>query len=84
MWGSYGTGKGQFHAPQSIAFDSKGNVFVVEQGNNRVQIFRFQNPCQPGSTQVAVNVCYFTEWGNPGSGQGQFNDPFFVTMMIFL
>jgi sugar lactone lactonase YvrE len=80
MWGNYGTGKGEFKGAQSIAFDSKGNVFVADENNNRVQIFRFQNPCQPGTTQVAVDVCYFGQWGRPGNGPGMFTDSFFVTV----
>ncbi len=39
-WGSFGKGPGQFIYPTDIAFDSKGNVFVSEYGDNdRVQVF---------------------------------------------
>jgi DNA-binding beta-propeller fold protein YncE len=39
-WGSAGKEPGQFIYPTDIAFDSKGNVFVTEYGDNdRVQVF---------------------------------------------
>jgi len=39
-WGIYGTGRGQFIVPFALNIDSKGNVFVVDKGNNRVQQFK--------------------------------------------
>jgi len=40
QWGSHGTGPGQFVFPTDVAFDSKGNVFVSEYGDNdRIQVF---------------------------------------------
>jgi DNA-binding beta-propeller fold protein YncE len=38
-FGSEGTGPGQFAKPESIAIDSKGNVYVADTTNNNVQIF---------------------------------------------
>src|SRR5207247_2958598 len=38
-WGSFGTADGQFSAPQGVAVDGSGNVFVGDQNNNRVQKF---------------------------------------------
>jgi sugar lactone lactonase YvrE len=38
-WGKKGTGPGEFDAPHSLAFDSKGRLFVADRGNNRIQIF---------------------------------------------
>lgn len=38
-WGSYGTGPGEFDVPHSIALDSHGQVYVVDRGNARLQIF---------------------------------------------
>jgi len=39
QWGSYGTGPGQFIYPEAIAVDASGNVYVADQGNNRIQKF---------------------------------------------
>jgi hypothetical protein len=38
-WGTYGTGPGQFDQPHSLAFDSKGRLYIADRNNNRVQIF---------------------------------------------
>ena len=38
-WGSRGTGPGQFSLVHSIALDSKGNVYVADRNNARVQVF---------------------------------------------
>lgn len=39
-WGNSGTGRGQFNMPSALSIDSKGNVFVVDKGNNRIQQFK--------------------------------------------
>ena len=36
--GSLGAGPGQFMGPHSLAFDSRGRLFVADRSNNRVQI----------------------------------------------
>ena len=61
-FGSSGTGNGQFADPYGIAFDSSGNIWVVDQNNNRVEEF-------------APNGAYITQFGSSGSGNGQFNSP---------
>src|ERR1700752_4714696 len=38
-WGDRGTGPGQFNTPHSIATDAKGNVYVADRGNHRIQVF---------------------------------------------
>ena len=38
-WGGYGIGNGQFHSPTGVATDVAGNVYVVDQGNARIQKF---------------------------------------------
>lgn len=38
-WGKMGTGQSEFDQPHSLAFDSKGRLFVADRSNNRIQIF---------------------------------------------
>jgi sugar lactone lactonase YvrE len=38
-WGKKGSGPGEFDTPHSLAFDSKGRLFVADRSNNRIQIF---------------------------------------------
>jgi RHS repeat-associated protein len=35
--GLHGSGNGEFYVPEGIAVDSKGNIFVADRGNKRVQ-----------------------------------------------
>src|SRR5439155_8683928 len=39
MWGSAGTGDGQFDTPSGVAVDGSGNVFVADTANDRIQKF---------------------------------------------
>ena len=39
MWGTTGSGPENLHSPHSMAFDSKGRLFVADRDNNRIQIF---------------------------------------------
>ena len=39
IWGSGGSGDGQFNSPTNIAVDSLGSVYVAELGNGRIQKF---------------------------------------------
>lgn len=45
-----------------MAFDAQGNIYVVEQGNLRVQKF-------------APDRTFLAAWGGPGGEPGQFRDP---------
>jgi DNA-binding beta-propeller fold protein YncE len=38
-WGTPGTGPGQFNTPHSIAVDARGEVYVADRGNRRIQVF---------------------------------------------
>src|SRR6202521_4647050 len=38
-WGKKGAAPGEFDWPHSLAFDSRGRLFVADRANNRVQIF---------------------------------------------
>ena len=39
-WGSFGTGAGQFNHPAGVAADVRGNVYVADSHNHRIQKFR--------------------------------------------
>jgi tripartite motif-containing protein 71 len=69
MWGSQGTGNGQFYQPRYIAIDTVNNFIYVTDtignnldGNHRVQKFD-------------MNGNYLMQWGTKGTGDGQFGDP---------
>ena len=39
QFGKLGSGPGEFRTPHSLAFDSRGRLFVADRGNVRIQIF---------------------------------------------
>ncbi|HUA84345.1 MAG TPA: peptidyl-alpha-hydroxyglycine alpha-amidating lyase family protein [Bryobacteraceae bacterium] len=39
QWGTFGKEPGQFNTPHSIAADAKGNIYVADRGNSRIQVF---------------------------------------------
>jgi DNA-binding beta-propeller fold protein YncE len=43
MWGSEGSGDGQFSMPESIDVDPSGLVYVADTSNNNVQAFTPNN-----------------------------------------
>jgi sugar lactone lactonase YvrE len=61
-FGSSGTGNGQFSKPGDAAVDAKGNLYVLDPNNNRVEVFNEQG-------------VYLRKFGSTGSGNGQFNRP---------
>jgi 6-phosphogluconolactonase (cycloisomerase 2 family) len=62
QWGSSGTGNGEFSSPYGVDVDANGYVYVVDSGNNRVQVFD-------------ADGNYLNQWGTSGSGDGEFNGP---------
>ena len=38
-WGKRGKGPGEFNTPHSIAADAKGNIYVADRFNRRIQVF---------------------------------------------
>jgi sugar lactone lactonase YvrE len=38
-FGKWGAGDGEFDQPHALAFDSKGQLYVGDRNNNRVQVF---------------------------------------------
>jgi len=67
QWGTSGNGNGQFDSPVGVAVDSNGNVYVSDEGNNRIQEF-------------SSTGAYITQWGGSGSGNGQFDVPYGVAV----
>jgi YD repeat-containing protein len=61
-FGSQGSGGGQLAAPKQLATDGKGNIWVTDAHNNRLEVFS-----EKGEYLKAV--------GSPGSGNGQFKEP---------
>jgi sugar lactone lactonase YvrE len=38
-WGQFGAKEGEFDTPHSIAADARGNIYVADRGNRRIQVF---------------------------------------------
>lgn len=38
-WGEFGHGDGQFSCPTAVAVDGQGHVYVLDAGNQRIQVF---------------------------------------------
>lgn len=61
-WGTSGSGDGQFYYPTDAAVDSAGNVYVTDEGNNRIEKF-------------TATGTFLSAWGTAGAGNGQFSGP---------
>ena len=55
-WGREGLGTSEFDYPFGIAVDSKGDLYVADSENNRIQKFHSDGT-------------YVTQWGLPGSSR---------------
>jgi hypothetical protein len=69
QWGSSGTGPGEFGMPHCLAMDSKGNLYVGDRDNNRIQIF----------TQDGKLLGQLTQFGRPSGIVIDRNDVMYVT-----
>ena len=65
-FGSRGRGDGQFINPQGLCFNSKDLLYVVDNSNCRVQVFR-------------ENVFLF-KFGSKGHNPGQFQEPRYIAV----
>jgi streptogramin lyase len=61
-WGGDGAGAGQFDAPLGVASDGRGNVYVADAGNERIQRF-------------TDSGAFVGRWGQLGRGPGQLSRP---------
>jgi len=76
-WGEPGSGPGQFNNPHNIASDARGNIYVADRGNLRIQVFdgdgnllrqfKLDVPVPPGVRPAIGNM------PNPGTGPPQHN-----------
>ena len=62
VWGGTGSGQGQLRGPRGIALGAKGDLYVADTGNHRIQHWR------PDGT-------WLESWGLRGSAGGQFESP---------
>ncbi len=60
--GIAGAGNGQFNEPYAMAEDTKGNLWVADTGNDRVQEFNSKNE-------------YAGQFGKEGTAEAQFKEP---------
>jgi sugar lactone lactonase YvrE len=67
IFGSAGSGDGQFNGPIGIVRDSLGNLYVVDRENDRVQKFDSEGT-------------FITKWGTSGAGDGQFTWPNYIAI----
>jgi DNA-binding beta-propeller fold protein YncE len=70
-WGAKGSGNGEFNDPTGIAVgfspEVTNDVFVTDSGNARIQRFSSAG-------------AFRTAWGTPGTGNGQFGEPFGIVL----
>ena len=60
--GRRGSGSGEFESPSGVAVDSRGNLYVADTGNHRVQ-------------KLSPQGRHLASWGGRGSGPRQFESP---------
>lgn len=68
-WGKKGTATGEFDTPHTLAFDSKGRLFVGDRANNRIQIF----------TQDGEFLEQWTQFSRPSAIYIDRNDVLYVS-----
>lgn len=60
--GTPGSGSGEFNDPRGIAFDSRGDAYVADYGNNRIEEF-------------SETGAFLGQWGATGGRAAQFQGP---------
>jgi DNA-binding beta-propeller fold protein YncE len=64
-WGSKGAKPGEFNTPHSIAADAKGNIYVADRGNRRIQVFDGEGAFQ---REFTIDVPYDAKAARPAIG----------------
>ena len=82
LWGSEGTGAGEFDRPDEVTVDLDNNVYVVDHFNNRIQKFdQFGNfllmfgwgvDTGASNHEICTSSTTPCQAGSSGSGDGQF------------
>ena len=67
-FGQRGSGEGEFYGPRGACFDDKGNIFIVDSGNSRVQKFDDEGR-------------FILQFGEKGEYEKQFQSPSDVAFM---
>ena len=62
QWGGPGAGDGQFAEPRGLAVDGRGNLYVADTKNSRIQVF------DPTGR-------FLRAFGHKGGGNGELNEP---------
>ncbi|HEU4322360.1 MAG TPA: clostripain-related cysteine peptidase [Roseiflexaceae bacterium] len=62
VWGGTGSGQGQLRGPRGIVLGSKGDLYVADTGNHRIQRWR-------------LDGTWLESWGVRGAASGQFESP---------
>lgn len=75
MWGTKGSGPGQLMTPHSIVIDSRGQLYVANRGNKRIEIFDQQgtflgqitNAATPYGLEITPEGILYVADGTAGS-----------------
>jgi uncharacterized protein (TIGR03663 family) len=67
VWGGPGAGDGEFAEPRGLAVDGRGNLYVADTKNSRIQVF------DPSGR-------FLRAFGKKGAGDGELNEPCGVTV----
>jgi DNA-binding beta-propeller fold protein YncE len=67
VWGTHGSGPGQFDHPVGLVLDRQGNIYVADQYNKRIQ-------------KLSADGRPLAQWGGPGTAPGQSFSPYGIAV----
>jgi hypothetical protein len=70
IYGSCGSGPGEFSSPLGIAADETGRVVVADTGNDRIVLLRYEDD----------DLSFVRSFGSTGTGEGQLRRPSHVAL----